>query len=107
MYIQYIGFNVAASSRIYNFDVLEPKEAREFTVEVESEVFRPARLKLQDGPDICFARLKQELQGETQESRTEAHLSIRERDIQEYLERTTRASGSRRKQHRITDRRAE
>ncbi len=39
MYIQYIGFNVAASSRIYNFDVLEPKEAREFTVEVESEVF--------------------------------------------------------------------
>jgi hypothetical protein len=107
MYIQYVGFNVAASSRIYNFDVIDTAEAREFTVKVQSEAFCPARLKLQDGPDICFARLKQELLGETQESRTEAHLNIGERDIQEYLERTIRASGSRRKQRRITDRRTQ
>ena len=26
MYIQYIGFNVAASSRIYNFDVIDKAE---------------------------------------------------------------------------------
>ena len=87
MYIQYVGFNVAASSRIYNFDVIDTAETREFTVKVQSEAFRPARLKLQDGPGICFARLKQELQGETQEARVEAHLSIGEQDIQEYLER--------------------
>lgn len=50
MYIQYVGFNVAASSRIYNFDVLDTREeAREFTVKVQSEAFRPARLKFQDG----------------------------------------------------------
>ncbi len=87
MYIQYVGFNVAASSRTYNFDVIDAKEAREFTVEVQSETFRPARLKLQDGPDICFTRLKQELEGETKEARVGAHLNIGERDIQEYLER--------------------
>ena len=87
MYIQYVGFNVAASSRIYNFDVIDTNEAREFTVEVQSGAFGPARLKLQDGPGICFARLKQELQGETQEARVEAHLSIGEQYIQEYLER--------------------
>ena len=86
MYIQYVGFDVAASSRIYNFDVLDPQEAREFTVQVQSEAFRPAGLKLQDGPGICYTRLKQELQGETQEARAEAHLRIGERDIQEYLE---------------------
>jgi SPX domain protein involved in polyphosphate accumulation len=86
MYIQYVGFNVAASSRTYNFDVLDPKEAREFTVQVQSEAFRPARLKLQDGPGICFERLEQELERETQKARAEAHLSIRERDIQEYLQ---------------------
>ena len=86
MLIQYVGFNVAASSRIYNFDVIDDTaEAREFTVKVQSGAFRPARLKLQDGPGICFARLKQELQGETQESRVEAQLSIGEQDIQEYL----------------------
>ena len=88
MYIQYVGFDVASSSRIYNFHVIDlPEEAREFTVEVQSETFRSARFKVQDGPGICFARLKQELQGETQESRAEAHLSIGERDIQEYVER--------------------
>jgi hypothetical protein len=87
MYIQYVGFNVAANSRIYNFDVIDTAEAREFTVKVQSEAFRPARLKLQDGPGLCFARLQQELQGETQESRAEAHLSIGERDIQAYMER--------------------
>ncbi len=86
MYIQYVGFNVAASSRIYNFDVIDTAETREFTVKVQSEAFRPARLKAQDGPGICFERLEQELEGETQESRAEAHLSIGKRDIQEYLE---------------------
>jgi hypothetical protein len=87
MYIQYVGFNVAASSRIYNFDVLDThEEAREFTVKVQSEAFRPPRLKAQDGPGICFERLEEELEGATQESRAEAHLSIGEPDIQEYLE---------------------
>ena len=88
MYIQYIGFNVADSSRIYNFDVIdESEEAREFTVKVQSEAFRPARLELQDGPSICFDRVKRELGAETEESRAEANLSIGERDIDEYLER--------------------
>ncbi len=106
MYIQYVGFNVATGSRVYNFDVIDTAERREFTVKVQSEAFRPARLKLQDGPGICFARLKQELQGETQEARVEAHLSIGEQYIQEYLEQHY----PRRplvKQHRIVDRRAE
>ncbi len=89
MYIQYVGFNHATGSRIYNFDVIDTVEAREFTVEVQSGAFRPAALKLQDGPGICFARLKQELQGETPEARAAAHssINIREQDIQEYLER--------------------
>jgi len=86
MYIQYVGLNVTSSSRIYNFDVIDTKQAREFTVTVKSEAFRPGRLLLQDGPAICFARLKLELEGETQESRVQAHLSLRERDIEEYSE---------------------
>ena len=87
MYIQYTGFNVAASSRTYNFDVIDKAdEAREFTVKVQSEAFRTAHLKLQDGPDICFERLELELEKETKESRAEAHLIIGERDIKDYLE---------------------
>jgi hypothetical protein len=86
MYIQYVGFEVAASSRIYAFNVINaPDAARDFTVTVQSQAFRPDGLKLQDGPGICFARLGQELQGQTQESPAERHLIIGERDIKEYL----------------------
>ena len=87
MYIQYAGFDVVANSRVYNFDVVEPGAEREFTVQVHSDAFRPASLKLQDGPGICFARLEHELQGETTELRAQAHLTIGERDIREYLEK--------------------
>jgi len=88
MYIQYVGFNVAASSRIYSFHVVTTSEqAREFKVEIHSEAFRAARLKLQDGPAICFARLKQELQKETPEWPAGNNLSIEEHDIREYWER--------------------
>src|SRR6266542_6483501 len=104
MYIQYVGLNVTASSRIYNFDVIDTKEAREFTVEVQSEAFRLGHLELQDGPDICFARLKLELEGEMQESRAEAHLSLGERNIQEYSEQHYRRKPPYTKHHRIADR---
>jgi hypothetical protein len=104
MYIQYVGFNIAGSSRIYNFDVINTKETREFTVKIQSEAFRPAGLKLQDGPDICFARLKQELQAETQEAHADAHLSIADGDIQEFLEQRYPPSA---KKTAIVDRRTE
>jgi len=86
MYIQYVGFEAAASSRIYAFHVINaPDAARDFTVTVQSQAFRPDGLRLQDGPGICFARLDQALQGQTQASPAECHLMIGERDIKEYL----------------------
>jgi hypothetical protein len=88
MYIQYRGFNVVASSRIYNFDVIDiAKEAREFTVKVQSETFRPAHLKFQDGPGICFERLRHEMEQETPELCAQSHLRIDEQNVQEYLAR--------------------
>ncbi len=61
-----------------------PRETREFTVKVQAEASREDALKFQDGPAICFERLQRELDGETQESRAEAHLGIGAQDIQEY-----------------------
>ena len=87
MYIQYVGFDTGPSFRIYTFSVINPPdEAREFTVKVQSQAFRPNRLSLQDGPGICFARLAQELGGQTHQSRAEASLIIGEQDITDYLE---------------------
>ena len=99
MYIQYVGFGLEADSRVYRFHVIDTSEAREFTVRVKSGSFRPTRLKLQDGPGICYAHLERELQRETHESRAYAHLSIEELDIQEYLrQQSPRKSVSKKKE---------
>ena len=87
MYIQYVGFNGTAASRVYGFDVIDvAREPREFTVEIHAEAFGPSRLRFQDGPDICFARLKQRLLEETPDVRAEGHLNISDEDVRMYLE---------------------
>jgi len=87
MYIQYVGFDSSAGSRIYSFHVIDvPEEARDFTISVQSAAFRTDGLKFQDGPDICFARLGHELERQTPEIRTAAHLSIGDLDIKDYLD---------------------
>ncbi len=87
MYIQYVGFNALPDVRTYLFDVLNQEDTRQFSVEVQSEAFRSSCLRVQDGPNICFERLKQELEAETEKLRVEAHLCVSATDIQEYLER--------------------
>ena len=88
MFIQFAGYDIEGNSRIYNFDVMDPpRGAREFTVQIESTTSRWAFLKLQDGPSICFERLRRELEGETPELAAESHLRIGEQEVQEYLAR--------------------
>jgi hypothetical protein len=89
MYIQYSGFDLATDSRTYTFQVIDPpEETREFTVNVQSEAFRLPPFKIQDGPGICLARLKHELEQETLGSPVEVHLQVGQSDIREYIERT-------------------
>jgi len=89
MYIQYRGFSLGAASRIYGYQVVDPPQGtREFTVDVAIDAFRSPPFRIQDGPGICFARLKLELERETSEAPAEPHLSITPSDIQEYVEKT-------------------
>jgi len=89
MYIQYCGFSFDATSRIYSYHVIDPPQGtREFTVDVQNDAFRSPPFRIQDGPGICFARLKLELDRETSESPAEPQLSITPSDIQDYVEKT-------------------
>ena len=88
MYIQYKGFDVAANSRIYKFQVLDPsREQRAFTVQVPTDTNYATALKLQDGPGICFERVERELAHETAESPAELELHISELDLRDYIKR--------------------
>ncbi|MBI4166378.1 MAG: hypothetical protein HY508_11655 [Acidobacteria bacterium] len=85
MIIQYRGFENVIDSRIYSFHVINvPEEAREFTVKVLSKEFCVGRLKFQDGPGVCMARLQRELEVETHESRAESNLNVLEQDVMDY-----------------------
>lgn len=85
MFIQYRGFDILVSSRIYSFQVIDPpRKTREFTVKVRSEEFCPGHLGFQDGPGLCSARLQRELKGETEDLLAEAELHIEEQDVQAY-----------------------
>jgi hypothetical protein len=97
MFIQFARYDNEANSRIYKFDVFDPpRKAREFSVEVESPASRSASLKLQDGPSICFDRLRHELERETPEQCAEPRLHIGEQDIRDYMARHhPREKGSR------------
>jgi hypothetical protein len=89
MYIQYRGFSIDATSRVYAYHVLDPPQgSREFTVDVQTAAFRLSPLKIQDGPALCYARLRQELDRETDESPADTHLRINQYDIQIYIEKT-------------------
>lgn len=89
--IQYEGFVVLGASRVYSFLVVDAlRGSRQFTVHVPQASFsRLTALKFQDGPQLSFQRLKQELDSETEQSRLETHLSINigERDVQDYIDR--------------------
>jgi len=86
--IRYEGFTVAGASRSYNFLVIDTLgDSRHYTVLVPMDSFRSTPLRFQDGPPICFQRLKQELDRETPEPHPQARLSIGEPEIHQYLER--------------------
>lgn len=106
MYIQYVGFDGTANSRVYNFHVIDtPHESREFAVEVQSKAFQPLQLGLQDGPAISFECLKRGLEEETQEASAERHLKIGEPDVRAYLEthRRVEAPGTRRQERTVVE----
>ena len=60
--VQYMGFEVQGSVRMYKFLVRESEtEPREFTLAIAHEAFNSRRARFQDAPDICSLKLHHEL----------------------------------------------
>jgi len=90
MQIQYEGFVLNGTSRVYRFVVNAGSLSvpRKFNVQVAAESFcSMAPFKFQDGPSISFERLKRELEKETEQLQTAVHLTICELEIQDYVNR--------------------
>ena len=60
--MQYQGFEVQATVRMYKFLVREAEtEPREFFLAIPNEAFNTRRARFQDAPDICSLKLHHEL----------------------------------------------
>jgi hypothetical protein len=60
--LHYVGFTSGPEGRDYRLQVREDALRIDFTVSISHAAFASRRAMLQDGPEICFQRMRQELQ---------------------------------------------
>jgi hypothetical protein len=85
----FVVFKSKESGREYSFEVREmSQEPREFKVTIDQHAFNKKLLKIQDGPDVCSARLRRELIS-TANRPTESHFHITTAELDEYREKHT------------------
>lgn len=87
--VQFIGFQSKETGREYAFEVREmSQEPREFKVTIDQAAFNTKLLKIQDGPDVCSARLRRELVSNANRP-TESHFHITTAELDDYREKHT------------------
>jgi hypothetical protein len=84
--IQYTGFQLKPRGRDYCYRVVAMKSGdREFTLTISNRAFEERHFPYQDGAAICYQKLQRELLAETAEVPLQHHLTISDRDLDEYL----------------------
>ncbi|MGH9430727.1 MAG: hypothetical protein ACRD3T_04230 [Terriglobia bacterium] len=88
MQIQYLGFELRARGRDYNYRVIAPKaENREFTLTISNQAFVEKHVPYQDAPDICYQKLQKALDAETPEQQLPRHATLSGQELDEYREK--------------------
>ena len=86
MNIQYLGFEQRLNRRTYAFRVIETlKPDREFQLSVDMHSLTANKFKLQDIPDLCFAKLKRDLGAETLGEAVPLRRRLSDFDLQQYI----------------------
>ena len=87
MTIQYLGCEQNLLARIYLFRVVNTAlQERQFRLSVEILSLVENKFKLQDLPDLCFARLKHELSSETDDPVLPLQMSVSDGELKKYVE---------------------
>lgn len=59
--LQYVGFEDTPSRREYQLVARRGDETRQYTVWIDLAAFTKRKVLRQDGPDICYQKLRREL----------------------------------------------
>lgn len=86
--IQYLGFQLKPRGRDYLYLVLSKNtENREFTLTISNQSFVEKRMPYQDAADLCYQKLRKDLDFETPEQPLPRHATLSDEDLDEYLEK--------------------
>jgi hypothetical protein len=86
--IQYLGFQLKPRGREYLYLVVDQKtENREFTFTISNQSFVQKRMPYQDAADLCYQKLRRNLDLETPEQPLPRHATLSDQELQEYLEK--------------------
>lgn len=82
--IQYLGFKPKNESREYLFQVRYAAEAmRNFTLTILNEAFTSHRIRYQDAPSVCSARLRRELSADPNQP-SHTNFAISDSELADY-----------------------
>ena len=87
MTIQYLGYEEDQSARTCLFRVFNTAQPeRQFELSVKILLLKEYEFKIQDLPDLCFSRLKNELSIETEQRVPPLQMSVSANELKDYIE---------------------
>ena len=82
--MQFLGFESNETGREYIFSVLEPEtEPRKFTITITHDAFTTRRVRFQDAPDVCSAKLRRELTASGNHP-VDSHFLVSDMELDDY-----------------------
>ncbi len=86
--IQYLGFQLKPRGRDYLYRVVDQMtENREFTFTISNQLFVEKHMPYQDAADLCYRKLRKNLDVETPEQPLPRHATLSDQELEEYLEK--------------------
>lgn len=87
MTIQFLGTHQILTSRIYSFRVISTlREERMIEFSIANQLVEDNKFKIQDLPDLCFARLKDELSLESEERVLPSGMCVTDSELKKYMQ---------------------
>jgi hypothetical protein len=94
--VRYLGFESTDTGRLYSLSVDGEEGARHFAVLIPHAAFASRRVRFQDAPDLCFAKIQRELASDPALVPGET-LVVSDAEIDLYSEGQTKRSPERKK----------
>jgi|SRR5215470_4905658 len=83
--VEYVGFRTGEDRREYLLRSHLGPEVQEYTVGIALAAFAAGRVRLQDGPEICYLKVLRELQSTEAGAARTPYLTVSDAELADYV----------------------